>query len=89
MTAVLKEVLAADLLARDLSRDGQNRNTITMAIIQTVYQVKISRAATAGADRQPARELGVSSSRKRRNFFVPNVNPFDGFLPANSVCQAV
>jgi hypothetical protein len=45
----LLEILTADLGTRDMRSDGQNGHSTSMAIIETVDEVKVTRTAASGA----------------------------------------
>jgi hypothetical protein len=49
------KVVAKNLLAGNLRRDGQDRHAAAVAIVEPVNQVHITRPATSGANRQFAR----------------------------------
>ena len=58
--------------------DSQNRYVVTMAIKQTVNQMKVARSAGTGAHRQLAGELGFGTGGKGGNLFMAGRHPFDG-----------
>jgi hypothetical protein len=46
-------------------------------------------SATAGTDRECAREMSLTRGSKRRGLLVPDMNPFDLALAAERVSQPV
>jgi hypothetical protein len=52
-------------------------------------QVKISRTATPGADRQISRKVRFGAGRERAGLLVSHVNPFDLALASKRVRDAV
>src|SRR5580658_5563926 len=97
MAAVLKQVFrmrllkiaAADLPARNLRRDRQNRHAASMAIIETVDEVKISRPAASGADRQFARQVCLGAGGEGCRFFMPNMHPLNALALAHTIGETV
>src|SRR5215469_7483371 len=85
----LLKIAAADFLARNLSGDGQHRNTAAMAIVEPVDQMQVSWPATSGANRQFAREMGLCAGGECGCFFVPHMNPANLFSSANRVRDPV
>ncbi len=61
----LLEILAADLAAGNLRGDRQHGHTIPLAIVEAIDEVRVPRPATAGTDRQIARQVRLSPGRKR------------------------
>src|SRR5438128_663661 len=47
----LLEIIAADLVTRNMRSNGQDRHTTSMAVIQPIDQMQITWAATPGAYR--------------------------------------
>jgi hypothetical protein len=45
------KIAAANFVAGNLRRNGENRNTVALAVVETIDQMQIAGAATAGADR--------------------------------------
>jgi hypothetical protein len=56
-----------------------------MTIEEAIDEVKIARAATACADGKLACDVGLRSGGKRRDLFVPHMQPFDLFTFADDV----
>ncbi len=54
-----------------LSRDGQDRSTVHLGIVETVEQVDRSGAAGGNAHAQAAGELGIAACHERRAFLMP------------------
>ncbi len=85
----LLEVLRTDLRARDVRRYRQHRHAAALCVEKAVDQVQIARTATAGANRQPARQGGVGGGSERRGLLVTHVLPIDFAGAANGVGEAV
>jgi hypothetical protein len=85
----LLEVPAANFIAGDLRRDGQDRNPVSVTVVESVDQVQISGTATAGANRQPAREMGIRTRGKGCRFLMPQMNPIQLFGGSNRIGNAV
>src|SRR5271156_4183818 len=51
--------------------------------------MKVAGTATAGADGQLAGDVRIGARGERRDFLVADVNPFDGFLPADLVDRPI
>src|SRR5208282_2656796 len=81
----LLEIIGANLAARDMRRNCENRHGASMAIEQPVDEVKVAGIATPGADCQLAGDVRVGARVKGRHFLVADVNPFDGFLSPHLV----
>jgi len=69
------EIVDTDFAARDMSRDRQNGHTVALAIEQTVDQMQVAGATTAGANRKAAGEMSLRPGRESRGLFMPHVNP--------------
>jgi len=65
-----------------MRRNRQHRHRAAMTIKQPIYQMKIPRPATPGADGKLAANVRIGARRERRHFLVADVNPLNGFLPA-------
>ncbi|MCY1239023.1 hypothetical protein D9M72_517930 [compost metagenome] len=74
------EVAAADLLTRNVRGDGQHRRARAVGVVQAVDQVQVAGAARAGADGQPAGQLGFGRGGERSCLLVPHVDPVDAAL---------
>ena len=83
------EIVDADFGARDVGGDRQHRHAVALAIEQAVDQMQIARAATAGADRQAAGEMGLGAGREGGGLFVPHMDPVDGFPAPQRIGEAV
>src|ERR1700733_1026131 len=73
----LLEIARSDLRTRDMRGDDQYRRHAAVRIIDAIEEVHIARSAAADTYRQLTRQLGFGACRKRRNFFVPVMPPFD------------
>src|SRR6266853_712436 len=78
-----------DFIAWNLRRNGENRNTAAMAVIEPIDQMQVTRTATASADRQTPCEMCFCSSSKRCRLFMPYVNPLNSFACANRIRDPV
>ena len=85
----LLEVSAANFIAWDLCRDGEDRNPAAVTIVESVDQVQISGTAAPGADRQSAGEMGIRARGKGCRFFMPQMNPIELFGCSNRVGNAI
>src|SRR5260221_14547606 len=81
----LLEIVGADLAARNLCRNREDRHTPPVAIEQPVDQVKVTGTATPGADGKLAGDVRVRARGKGRHFLMADVDPLDGFMPAHCV----
>src|ERR1700689_1691637 len=71
----LLEVSAADFVAGDLRRDGEDGNAAAVTVVESVDQVQISGTAAPGAPRQTAGKMGIRARGKGRRFLMPQMNP--------------
>jgi hypothetical protein len=78
-----------DLGARDLSCDRENGHARTVRIIQTVNQMQIAGAATAGANGKRASEMRLCAGRERGSLFVSRMDPFDIAAAAQRVGYSI
>src|SRR5216684_2618838 len=85
----LLKISAPDFIAWNLRRNGENRNTAAMAVIEPINQMQVTGTAAAGADRQTPCEMRFRSSSKRRRLFMPYVNPLHSFACANRIRDPV
>ncbi len=74
---------AANLIARDLSGNGQNRHTTSVTVVQAVEQMHVGGPATSGTDCKFNRDVRFRPGGKRGRFFVSRANPFDVFALAD------
>ena len=56
-----------------------------MAIVQSIDEMKVAGTATPGADGKLAGDVSVGARGEGGDFFVADVDPFEGFLPAHRV----
>ncbi len=75
----LLKIAAAYLLTRNLRCDCQHWNTAAVAVIETIEEVHIARAATAGANGDLAGEMCFRARGKRPCLLIPYVKPRDLF----------
>jgi hypothetical protein len=85
----LLEVSAANFIARDLRRDGEDRNPAAVTVVESVNQVQISGTAAPGANRQPSGEMRIRARGEGRRFFMPQMNPIQLFGCSNRVGNAI
>jgi len=71
----LLEIAAADFVARNLRRDGDNGHAIAVAIVKAVDQVQVARAAATCTHREMPGQMRVRPGGKRGGFLMPHVNP--------------
>ena len=83
------EIMAADLLARDVRGDRQHRHAAAIAVEQAIDQVQVARPAAAGADRELAGEVRLGTGGEGAGFLVAHVHPFDRLVPAQRIGDAV
>jgi len=60
------KIAAADFMTGDLRSDGEDRDSAAVTVVETVDQMQVPRATTAGADRQVAAQMRLGSGGKRR-----------------------
>jgi hypothetical protein len=85
----LLKISAPDFIAWNLRRNGENRNTAAMAVIEPIDQMHVTGTATASADCQTPCEMCFRSSSKRCRLFMPYVNPLNSFACANRIRDPV
>src|ERR1700678_2334617 len=85
----LLKILAADLATGNLRGDRQHRHTIALAIVEAIDEVSVPRPATAGTDREIARQMSLSPSRKGGCFFVAGMYPSDRLVYSNRIRDRV
>src|SRR5260221_9293778 len=91
MTALRKEmfgisllkVSAANLPTRNMCGNGENWNTVTLAIVEAVDQMHVPGTTAPGAHRQFPREMGFRSSSKRCDLLVSDMYPIRTLPLAN------
>ena len=76
----LLEVHRADLNARDVRGDGEDRCARSVRVVQAVDEVQVARAARACAHGELARELSFGRRCERRRLLVAHVDPVDAAL---------
>ena len=74
------EVGGADLDARDVRGNGQDRRARAVRVVQTVDEVQIARAARTRAHGELAGQLSLGRSCERRRLLVADMNPVDAAL---------
>src|ERR1700722_3008381 len=82
----LLKIVAADLLAGNLSRQSQYRDSATMAIVKPIDQMHIAGATTPGADRQFTRQMRLRAGSKCSGLFMAHSYPLD-FLATPNLFQ--
>src|ERR1700761_2380252 len=83
------EISAADFSTRNLRGDGQDRHAASLAVIQTIDQMQISRPAAASADGQFPSEMCFGSGRECGRLFVTDMNPLDILARSDRVGDAI
>src|SRR6266851_9840154 len=85
----LLEEVCTDLPGRNLRSQGQDRRAAPMSVEQTLDQVGIAWAATAGAHGQAASELGFGSRGEGPGLLVADMYPFDSVGTSDRVHDRV
>src|SRR5207248_2789699 len=83
------KVAGADLGRRNLRRDREHRHARPVAIEESVDQVQITWPATAGADRQFARQMRLGARGESGDLLVSDVHPLDLSLAADRIGQTI
>ena len=83
------KVSAADFIAWNLRRDGEDRNPAAVTVVEPVDQMQVPGTAAPGADGQPSCEMRFRSSGKRCRLFMSHMNPLNLLLCPNRVRDAV
>jgi hypothetical protein len=68
--------------AWDMSRNCENRHRASMAIVESVNEMKIAGTATARADREFAGDVRIGARGEGRHFLMADVDPLDCLLSA-------
>src|SRR5580698_7689528 len=87
--AGLLKIIAADLLAWNVGRNGHDRDAAAMAVVQSIDQMQVARPATSRANRKMSGQMGFRSRRERGGFLVSHRNPFDLVPLADRVGDSV
>ena len=66
----------------NLRSDGEHRDPAAVAVIETVDQMQVARAAAPRAHRELLREMRFRARRKGGCLFVPHMDPLNLFLSA-------
>ena len=69
--------------------DGQDRHPVSPAVVQTVDEVHVARAAAAGTHGQLAGHGGFGTGREGCRFLVTNRHPLDALEAPQAVVDAV
>src|SRR5438445_12544185 len=75
----LLKISAADFVAGNLRRNGENGNSTAMTIVEAVDQMEIARAAASGTHRQLFCQLCFRAGSERCCFFVSDRYPLQIF----------
>ena len=68
-------------LARHLAGERQHRRVVAARLVEPGDQMGAARAGRAGADAEPAGELGLAGGGQRRAFLMTDADPFDLAAP--------
>src|SRR5260370_32125101 len=97
MTAILEQtfrmgrlkIVDPDLTARDVRGDGKDGCAVALTIKQSIDQMQVARATTAGTNGKFSRQLSFSSCRERGALLVPHMDPVDRFLPPHRIGNSI
>src|SRR5258707_10625076 len=81
----LLEIVGTDLGAWYMRRNRKNRHRASLAVVESVDEMKIAGTAAPGEDCKLAGDVRVRARGKGRHFLVADVDPFNGFLSAHRV----
>src|ERR1700733_10347764 len=81
----LLEIVGTYLGAWNMRGDCENRHTAPMAIEEPVDEMKVAGTAATGADGKLAGDVRFGARGETGDFFVADVDPLDGLLPAHRV----
>ncbi len=85
----LLEEVAAQLLARHLSTDRQDRRMRLLGVVEPVEQVDRAGADGAHADAEPPGQLGLRARCERARLLVPDADPLEAVLAPDRVGHRV
>src|SRR5580698_771366 len=85
----LLKISAPDFRARNLRRDGQDRDAAALAIVKAIDQMHVSGPAASGAYSQFASEMRLCTRRERGCLLIPRANPLDLLAGANRIRDAI
>src|ERR1700760_3612955 len=85
----LLKISAANLPARNLCGNREDRNTAALTVVESINQMHIPGAATSGTYRQLASEMGLSACGERRRLLVSYTNPANVLSNAKGICNSV
>ena len=85
----LLKIARSDLGTRNVRGDRQHGGHAAVRVVQTVDQVQIAGAATAGTHGQLSRQLRLGAGREGRRFLVANMHPVDLLAAAQSIGHRV
>src|ERR1700751_3446222 len=85
----LLKIAGADFSRRDLRGDRQHRHTRPGAIEEPIDQMQIARAATAGTNRELARQVRLGAGSKGGDLLVPDMQPLDFALAPDRIGNTV
>ena len=83
------KVAGADLGRRNLRRDREHRHARPVAVEESVDQVQVTWPATAGANREFARQMRLGARGESGDLLVSDVHPFDLALAADRIGQTI
>jgi hypothetical protein len=82
-------VVGTDLRGRDVRGDGEHRGATAVGVVEPLHEVRVPRAAAAGAHREPAGELRLGGGREGAGLLVVHVHPLDVGVAPDRVGQRV
>ena len=85
----LLKIAGPDLSRRDLRGYSEHRDSGSVAIKKAVDQMQVAGSATAGTDRELARQVRLCNRRKGGNLLMADMHPLDLALAANGIGDAV
>ena len=85
----LLEIIGTYLGAWNVRRDCENRHGASLAIVQSIDEMKVAGTATPGADGEIAGDVSVGARGEGGNFLMADVDPLNDFLPAHRVGDPV
>src|ERR1700758_154200 len=85
----LLKISAADFPARNLCGDGEDGNAAALTVVKAIDQMHVAGAATSGAYRQLASEMGLGAGGECCCLLVSYTNPTNVLSNANRIRNSV